>query len=87
MTTDKSHADALTAQVALAAIETFETGREYRFDGAVPNAKRDGVLPAWWRRPSIFMPSTARAHAVRSAWRVRGAPSIDQRRKCDLRRN
>ncbi|WP_240463218.1 hypothetical protein [Burkholderia cenocepacia] len=59
MTTDKSRADALTAQVALAAIETFETGREYRFDGAVPNAKRDGVLPAWWRRPSIFMPSTA----------------------------
>lgn len=59
MTTDKSRADALTAQVALAAIETFETGREYRFDGAVPNAKRDGVLLAWWRRPSIFMPSTA----------------------------
>ena len=59
MTTDKSRADALTAQVALAAIEMLETGREYRFDGAVPNAKRDGVLPAWWRRPSIFMPSTA----------------------------
>ncbi|WP_175682688.1 hypothetical protein [Burkholderia cenocepacia] len=38
---------------------TLETGREYRFDGAVPNAKRGGVLPAWWRRPSIFMPRAA----------------------------
>ncbi|MDN7456534.1 hypothetical protein [Burkholderia cenocepacia] len=38
---------------------TLETGREYRFDGAVPNAKRGGALPAWWRRPSIFMPRAA----------------------------
>ncbi|KVL59305.1 hypothetical protein WT01_15880 [Burkholderia cepacia] len=38
---------------------TLETGREYRFDGAVPNAKRGGELPAWWRRPSIFMPRAA----------------------------
>nr|WP_206532953.1 hypothetical protein [Burkholderia cenocepacia] len=38
---------------------TLETGREYRFDGAVSNAARGGVLPAWWRRPSIFMPRAA----------------------------
>ncbi|MDR8027037.1 hypothetical protein KPA93_27865 [Burkholderia cenocepacia] len=38
---------------------TLETGREYRFDGALQNAKRDSVLPTWWRRPSIFMPRAA----------------------------
>lgn len=38
---------------------TLETGREYRFDGAVPNAARGGATPAWWRRPSIFMPRAA----------------------------
>ncbi|WP_244138135.1 hypothetical protein [Burkholderia vietnamiensis] len=38
---------------------TLETGREYRFDGEVPNAARGGVLPTWWRRPSIFMPRAA----------------------------
>lgn len=38
---------------------TLETGREYRFDGAVPNAKRGGATPAWWSRPSIFMPRAA----------------------------
>lgn len=38
---------------------TLDTGREYRFAGAVSNAKRGGMLPAWWRRPSIFMPRAA----------------------------
>ncbi|TDV39582.1 hypothetical protein C7405_101701 [Paraburkholderia caballeronis] len=38
---------------------TLETGREYRFDGALPNARRDSVTPTWWRRPSIFMPRVA----------------------------
>ncbi|WP_175878843.1 hypothetical protein [Burkholderia sp. BCC0097] len=38
---------------------TLDTGREYRFDGAVPNAARGGALPTWWRRPSIFMPRAA----------------------------
>ena len=38
---------------------TLQTGREYRYDGAVPNAKRGGATPAWWRRPSIFMPRAA----------------------------
>ncbi|MBN3777399.1 hypothetical protein G3O06_07520 [Burkholderia sp. Ac-20345] len=38
---------------------TVETGRKYRFDGAVPNAARGGATPAWWRRPSIFMPRAA----------------------------
>nr|WP_249181773.1 hypothetical protein [Burkholderia dolosa] len=38
---------------------TLETGREYRFDGDLPNAARSGATPAWWRRPSIFMPRAA----------------------------
>ncbi|MDP9548789.1 hypothetical protein [Burkholderia cenocepacia] len=38
---------------------TLETGREYRFDSAAPNAKRGCATPAWWRRPSIFMPRAA----------------------------
>ncbi|WP_343726645.1 hypothetical protein [Burkholderia seminalis] len=38
---------------------TLETGREYRFDSVVPNAKRGDATPAWWRRPSIFMPRAA----------------------------
>ncbi|WP_261539146.1 hypothetical protein [Burkholderia multivorans] len=38
---------------------TLETGREYRFDGDLPNASRGGATPAWWRRPSIFMPRAA----------------------------
>jgi hypothetical protein len=38
---------------------TLETGRQYRYDGAVPNAKRASVTPTWWKRPSIFMPRVA----------------------------
>lgn len=38
---------------------TLETGREYRFGGDLPNAARGGATPAWWRRPSIFMPRSA----------------------------
>ncbi|MDN7488531.1 hypothetical protein QZM35_12555 [Burkholderia sp. AU45274] len=38
---------------------TLETGREYRFGGDLPNAARGGATPAWWRRPSIFMPRAA----------------------------
>ncbi|WP_321810126.1 hypothetical protein [Burkholderia sp. BCC1985] len=38
---------------------TLETGREYRFGGDLPNAARGSVTPAWWRRPSIFMPRAA----------------------------
>lgn len=38
---------------------TQETGREYRFEGALPNAARGGATPTWWRRPSIFMPRAA----------------------------
>ncbi|MDR5813368.1 hypothetical protein QCE62_07145 [Caballeronia sp. LZ033] len=38
---------------------TLETGQAYRFDGALPNAKRAGAAPAWWRRPSIHMPRAA----------------------------
>jgi hypothetical protein len=38
---------------------TLETSHEYRFDGAVPNVARDAATPAWWRRPSIFMPRSA----------------------------
>ncbi|MCW3583979.1 hypothetical protein [Burkholderia cenocepacia] len=38
---------------------TLETGREYRFGGDLPNAKRGSATPAWWRRPSIFMPRAA----------------------------
>ncbi|KVP76877.1 hypothetical protein WJ94_15800 [Burkholderia ubonensis] len=38
---------------------TLDTGREYRFDGALPNSARGGVTPTWWKRPSIFMPRAA----------------------------
>ncbi|KVG33817.1 hypothetical protein WJ30_07030 [Burkholderia diffusa] len=38
---------------------THDTGLEYRFDGDLPNAARGGATPAWWRRPSIFMPRRA----------------------------
>ncbi|MFM0507704.1 hypothetical protein [Paraburkholderia sp. RL17-373-BIF-A] len=38
---------------------TLETGREYRFGGELPNAKRAGATPAWWKRPSIHMPRAA----------------------------
>lgn len=38
---------------------TLETGRQYRYGGALPNAKRDSVTPTWWRRPAIHMPRTA----------------------------
>lgn len=38
---------------------TLESGREYRFEGALPNARRNSVTPAWWRRPSLFMPRAA----------------------------
>jgi hypothetical protein len=38
---------------------TLDTGREYRFGGALPNARRDSVTPAWWKRPSIHMPRAA----------------------------
>jgi hypothetical protein len=38
---------------------TLETGRAYRYDGALPNAQRGGTTPAWWKRPSIFMPRAA----------------------------
>lgn len=38
---------------------TLETGREYQFGSSPPNAARGGATPAWWRRPSIFMPRTA----------------------------
>lgn len=38
---------------------THETGHEYRFEGALPNARRDSITPSWWRRPSIFMPRAA----------------------------
>ncbi|WGY69868.1 hypothetical protein KEC55_07845 [Burkholderia cepacia] len=38
---------------------TLDTGREYRFGGDLPNAACGGATPAWWRRPSIFMPRTA----------------------------
>jgi hypothetical protein len=38
---------------------TLSTGRQYRFEGALPNAKRGGATPSWWTRPSIFMPRAA----------------------------
>lgn len=38
---------------------TLETGRQYRYGGALPNAKRDSVTPTWWRRPAIHMPRAA----------------------------
>ncbi|MCA8120494.1 hypothetical protein LGN07_17365 [Burkholderia cepacia] len=57
---------------------TLETGREYRFDDAVPNARRGGVLPAWWRRPSIFMPrAAARTLLEVSGVRVERLQSIE----------
>ncbi|WP_260436054.1 hypothetical protein [Burkholderia glumae] len=38
---------------------TLDTGRQYRYSGDLPNAKRDSVTPTWWRRPAIFMPRAA----------------------------
>jgi hypothetical protein len=38
---------------------TLETGRQYRYNGALPNARRDSITPTWWKRPSIHMPRAA----------------------------
>jgi hypothetical protein len=38
---------------------TLETGRQYRYNGALPNALRGSSTPTWWKRPSILMPRAA----------------------------